>query len=146
MEERKSVVFLASALLLLLGFLGASFFGGNNNNNNHAFAQSNYGEKPPVATTEQQLAECKQLGIKPEKCSEQAILSSRCLGPNEACRNAHVPVDVNVQLAPLYLGIAGAFAASLVYIKKTGRWKKSSSALTEGLSTFYHRSGKPCPP
>lgn len=70
------------------------------------------------------LQECSNLGIKPEKCSEQAILSKRCIGPVEGCgSDVHVPVDVNINLLPIYIGIAGAFVAGVIYVNKTSRWK-----------------------
>ncbi|WP_148701658.1 hypothetical protein [Candidatus Nitrososphaera evergladensis] len=81
--------------------------------------------------TLEQLAECEQLGIKPEKCSEQAILGKRCMGPPEACSHQVMAMPAapnpNIVLAPIYVGIAGAFAAGIIYVKRTGRWKPKTS-------------------
>jgi hypothetical protein len=111
-------VFLTLSLFLLFDII--SF--------NGALAQPSSSNPTP-----EQLEECKQLGIRPEKCSEQAILGKYCLGPNEACNpvhvpndhvpNDHVPNDVTINLIPVYVGIAGAFVAGIVYVKKTGKWK-----------------------
>jgi hypothetical protein len=76
-----------------------------------------------VLVTQATLQECSDLGIKPEKCSEQAILGKYCLGPNEACNPVHVPIDVNINLIPIYVGIVVAFVAGIFYVRRTGRWK-----------------------
>lgn len=99
--------FLASAFIIVLGIFSVGY------------ASAQEAAKP----TPEQLAECEQLGIKPEKCSEQAILSKHCIGPTDACKDAHVPIDVNLNLIPVYVGLAGAFIAGIIYVKKTGRWK-----------------------
>lgn len=95
-------------LLLVAGFLAS------------AFAQ--YGTT--TAPTPEQLEECKQIGIKPEKCTEQAILGTRCLGPSEACKNAPIGNDTNLNLIPIYIGIPVAFIAGVIYVKKTKDRKK----------------------
>ena len=71
-----------------------------------------------VGPTPDQLEECKELGIAPEKCSEQAILSKYCIGPNEAC-NRSTEVKADPALIPLFAGIAIAFAAGVIYVQKT---------------------------
>lgn len=75
-----------------------------------AFAQS--------GPTPEQLEECSELGIDPEKCSEQAILSKYCIGPNEAC-NRPTEVKVDTALIPIFAGIAIAFAAGVIYVQKS---------------------------
>ncbi|WP_337862452.1 hypothetical protein [Nitrososphaera sp.] len=85
--------------------------------------------EPPKPTSDQ-LEECKSLGIRPEKCSEQAILSKRCLGgPGAPCGGSgvNIPIDVNMNLIPIYLGIAGAFVAGVLYVKKASRWRRGKA-------------------
>lgn len=66
----------------------------------------------------EQLEKCSELGIEPEKCSKEAILSKYCIGPNDACdRSTEVKVDA--ALIPIFAGTAAAFAAGLIYVQKT---------------------------
>jgi hypothetical protein len=105
-------IFLILSLLLLFNIF--SF--------NDVFAQSSSSKSPTSA----QLEECKQLGIEPEKCSEKAILSKNCIYPDGSCTHSYSGIpkdDPNISLIPVYIGIAGAFVAGIVYVKKTGKWK-----------------------
>lgn len=76
-----------------------------------AFAQS---EPAPAM-----LQECEDLGISADKCSEEAILKTRCLGgPNSPC-NPSTEVKMDTALIPIYAGIAVAFAAGVLYVRHT---------------------------
>jgi hypothetical protein len=60
--------------------------------------------------TPEQLEECKELGIEDEKCSEQAILSTKCIGMN--CGDAGT-TQVQVLQNPAMLAIFGLLAAGI---------------------------------
>lgn len=74
--------------------------------------------------TPAQLEECKEIGISADKCSEEVILNERCLGgPNSPCGSNRMPdnpnFEVNFHLIPIYAGIAIAFAAGVLYVRRT---------------------------
>ncbi len=69
--------------------------------------------------TPEMLQECTDIGISADKCSEQAILSKRCLGgPNSPC-NPSTEVKMATALYPMYASIAVAFAAGVLYVRRT---------------------------
>jgi hypothetical protein len=77
------------------------------------FAFAQYGSTPEI------LQECADIGISADKCSEQAILKTRCIG----CGSNRMPdnpnFEVNFHLIPIYAGIAVAFAAGVLYVRRT---------------------------
>lgn len=46
------------------------------------------------------------------------FLSKHCIGPNDAC-NRSTEVKVDDALIPIFVGIAAALAAGVIYVQKT---------------------------
>ena len=82
------------------------------------FAFAQYGPTPEM------LQECADNGIRADRCTEEAIAGKRCLGPNEAC-NRSTEVKMDTALFPIYAGIAIAFAAGILYVRRTKDSRKA---------------------
>jgi hypothetical protein len=83
------------------------------------FAFAQYGP------TLEMLEECADSGISADRCSEEAILKTRCLGgPNSPC-NPSTEVEMDANLYPIYAGIAAAFAGGVLYVRRTKDSRKT---------------------
>lgn len=69
--------------------------------------------------TIQQLQECKKLGIKPEKCSDDSILSKYCLGPNCGVEGRLPKLEL-----PIYTIMIGCSVALVVGVIMVIRLRK----------------------
>jgi hypothetical protein len=97
---------LAAAALLVILVLAAP-----------AFAQAQI-QAPPA----DQMERCSQLGIEPEKCTEQAILGKECLGMS--C-NQQKEEKIDSIVVSILAGCAAAFVAGIVYVKRTSHEKSN---------------------
>jgi hypothetical protein len=72
------------------------------------------------------LQECSDLGIARDKCSEQAILSTRCLGgPGMNCGSSSVlQPKLDPFIAEILAGLGVTFVASIFGIRKLRGIKK----------------------
>jgi hypothetical protein len=90
----------------------------------HVYAQ--YGNPNPAVTPEQ-YEECKTLGIKPEKCSEQEILQRHCLGgPNIPCGGSAKPPELDPMVLSIMVGSGLAFAAGILTVRRFRNLKRFS--------------------
>lgn len=69
--------------------------------------------------TPAQLEECKEIDISTDKCSEDAILSKRFIGGPGTRDGDSTRMEANTALIPIYAGIAIAFAAGVLYVRRT---------------------------
>jgi hypothetical protein len=89
----------------------------------NAYAQL-YGNTNPVTTSEQ-FEKCKILGIEPQKCTEQEILSRYCLGgPNSPCGGMSRPPDLDPVVLPILVGSGVAFVMSILSVRRIGKFKR----------------------
>jgi hypothetical protein len=69
--------------------------------------------------TQEQLQECKELGIEVGKCSETGILSRKCLGPAPTenginpCSPSRPPITFDIPLAITIAGVGAAVVAGI---------------------------------
>lgn len=86
-------------------------------------AHAQYGSANSTVTAEI-LEECKELGVKPEQCSEATILAKkRCSGPNCGTETPPPTLDPTT----LSTMIASAIALGIgVFVGKIGKVKKRS--------------------
>lgn len=75
-----------------------------------------------LAAPADQMERCSQLGIEPEKCTEQAILGKECLGMS--C-NQQKEEKIDPIVVSILAGCAAAFVAGIVYVKRTSREKSN---------------------
>jgi hypothetical protein len=88
----------------------------------NAYAQL-YGNANPVTTSEQ-FEQCKILGIGPQKCTEQEILSRYCLGgPNSQCGGTGRPPDLDSAVLSILVGSGVAFVMGILYVRRIGKFK-----------------------
>jgi hypothetical protein len=83
------------------------------------FAFAQYGPTPA------QLEECKEIGISMDKCSEETILNKRDIGGPGTHDGDQSRVEANIALIPIYAGIAAAFAAGVLYVRRTKDSRKT---------------------
>lgn len=82
-----------------------------------------YGQAPnaygPLPTKEQ-LQECQELGIRPEKCSDTELLKQECLGPS--CNiESQPPIVFDAPLISLFIGVGSAVVAGVWLLTKRGK-------------------------
>ena len=65
------------------------------------------------------VQECNDLGISADKCTEEAILHKRFIGGPGTRDGDQSRVEANIALIPIYAGIAVAFAAGVLYVRRT---------------------------
>ncbi|UVS69262.1 hypothetical protein [Nitrososphaera viennensis] len=120
-RRRLAAGFIAAVMAGIMSFSSLAFF----TNSEHAYAQTSQSPSPP---TQQMLQECKELGISPEKCSENEILKHRCLGAVGSPCGSSSSVASQPELSPFVVEIlAGsgiAFVASIFGIRKLRAIKK----------------------
>ena len=98
----------AAAALLVIAVLAAP-----------AFTQAQAQTQAPPAD---QMERCSQLGIEPEKCTEQAILGKVCIGMS--C-NQQKEEKIDPIVVSILAGCAAAFVARVVYVKRISREKSN---------------------
>ena len=83
-----------------------------------------YGPQP----TQEQLQECKELGIRPGKCSDTEILSHKCLGPvvtekgvNPCNPSDEPPITLDTPLAILFAAAGAAAVVGIVIALRLSR-------------------------
>ncbi|WP_415281004.1 hypothetical protein [Candidatus Nitrososphaera sp. FF02] len=72
-----------------------------------------------------QLEECADIGISADECTEEAIASERCIGCFIVTSNHPPAPDPNIALTPIYAGIAIAFVAGVLYVRRTKDSRKA---------------------
>ena len=77
--------------------------------------------------TPEMLQRCADLGIGADRCTEQAIIDKTSLGPNEAC-NRSTEVEMNASMLLIYAGTDIAFAAGVLYVRRTKDSQNSRKA------------------
>ena len=75
--------------------------------------------------TPEQIQECNSLGISPEKCSEQAILSHRCIGAVGApCGNGLVSYPkIDPIVSAIMIGSGIALIGGILYVRRIRKTK-----------------------
>jgi hypothetical protein len=71
-----------------------------------------------------QLEECADIGISADECTEEAIASKRSIKIRQIL-TAESSQDPNIALSPIYAGIAIAFAAGVLYVRRTKDSRKA---------------------
>ena len=85
-----------------------------------------YGNSNRV-TTPEQFEECRRLGLEPEKCTEQEILSQHCLGgPNSPCGGTGRPPDLDPVVLSILVGSGVAFVIGILSVKRIRKLKRVS--------------------
>ena len=67
-------------------------------------------------TSAQQLQECQKLGIKPEKCSDDTILSKHCLSPN--CGIEGRLPKLELPIYEIMIGCGIALAVGIITVRR----------------------------
>ncbi len=87
-------------------------------------ASAQYGNSNSTVTTEQ-LEECKNLGIKPDKCTENAILEHRCLGGVGApCGGSYRPSELDPVVLSILVGSGLALVTGTLCVRKVRKVRK----------------------
>lgn len=90
-----------------------------------------YAQTSPITNTTnstiapiQQLQECKKLGIKPEKCSDDSILSKHCLGPNCGVEGRVPKLELSIYM--IMIGCSVALVVGVIMVIRLRKLRKKN--------------------
>jgi hypothetical protein len=112
-------------IVTIAGLLSLAF---SLTNSVHVYEQLIEQNPPSPTATPQMLQECKDLGISPEKCSENGILEHHCFGavgsPCGSSSSATLQPELSPFVVQILTGSGVAFMASIFAIRKLRTIKK----------------------
>jgi hypothetical protein len=90
-------------------------------------AEAQYYDTSDSYTTPEQLDECKTLGIEPERCSEEEIMKTRCLGGVGApCGGTSRPPELDSTTLYVLFGSGIAFMLGSLTVMKIRKSSRSN--------------------